>query len=212
MKDLTPEKALIFRIMHTTNVPWMLDYGLHCRNSPDFDPDFRTIGNPDLIAKRYHRDVPVSPYGALSDYIPFYFTPYSIMLYNIKTGYGGVPRVPNAEVVILVSSLHRVVDLGGSFVFTNQHAYPASAEYFNSLDDLYHVDWPLLQARDFRHDPEDPGKKERYQAEALVYRHLPVNGLLGIGCAAGHIKKQLQKEIEMRRIDLPVAVRQGWYF
>jgi len=44
---LNPEKALIFRIMHIDNVPWLIDHGLHCRYSPDFDPNFRTIGNPE---------------------------------------------------------------------------------------------------------------------------------------------------------------------
>ncbi len=175
MSALNPEKALIFRIMHLANVPWVLDNGLHARTSGNFDPSFKSIGNPDLIAMRNHREVPISPYGTLSDYVPFYFTPYSIMLYNIRTGYGGVPHLPNDKIVILVSSLRRVEDLGVPFIFTNQHAYPRAAEYFDSLDNLNRVDWPLLQSRDFRHDPEDPGKKERYQAEALIHLHLPID-------------------------------------
>lgn len=170
MGALNPDKALIFRITHVDNVPWLLDHGLHCRSSPDFDPNFRSIGNPELIARRQHRVVPVPPGGTLADYVPFYFTPYSIMLYNIKTGYGGVPRLPNEAIVILVSSLRRVAELGIGFVFTDRHAYVQTASFFNSLDDLGRVDWPLLQARDFRNDPEDPGKKERYRAEALVHR------------------------------------------
>jgi hypothetical protein len=156
--------------------------------------------------------VPVPPGGTLSDYVPFYFTPYSIMLYNIKTGYGGVPREPNDDIVILVSSLRKVAELGLSFVFTNQHAYPVTARYFNSLDDLRRVDWSLLQSRDFRHDPEDPGKKERYQAEALVHRHLPVNALLGIGCHSPAAQQRLQAEIKRRNLSLEVVVRPGWYF
>jgi len=58
---LNPEKALIFRIMHIDNVPWLIDHGLHCRYSPDFDPNFRTIGNPELIERRRHRKVPIPP-------------------------------------------------------------------------------------------------------------------------------------------------------
>jgi ssDNA thymidine ADP-ribosyltransferase, DarT len=212
MSALNPEKALLFRITHIANVPWMLDHGLHCRNSPDFDPSFRNVGNPDLIARRHHRVVPVAPGGTLSDYVPFYFTPYSIMLYNIKTGYGGVPRQPNDQIVILVSSLRKVAELGLGFVFTNQHAYPLTAQYFNTLGDLGRVDWPLLQARDFRHDPEDPGKKERYQAEALIHRHLPLAGLLGIGCYSDAAQQGLQTEIQRRNLSLQAVVRPGWYF
>lgn len=144
--------------------------------------------------------------------MPFYFTPYSIMLYNIKTGYGGVPHVPNDDIVVLVSSLYRVVELGVPFVFTNQHAYPVAAEYFNTLADLGRVDWPLLQARDFKNDPEDPGKKERYQAEALVHRHLPVAGLLGIGCHCQGAEANLQREMQRRNLSVKVVVQPKWYF
>jgi hypothetical protein len=211
MSALNPEKALIFRITHIANVPWMLDHGLHCRNSPEIDPGFRPIGNQDLISRRHHRIVPVPPGGTLSDYVPFYFTPYSIMLYNIKTGYGGVPKVPNNEIVILVSSLRKVAEMGIGFVFTNQHAYPLAAEYFNTLDDLARVDWPLLQSRDFQHNPEDPGKKERYQAEALVHRDLPVSGLLGIGCHSATAQQALQAELKNRNLSLEVVIRPRWY-
>ncbi len=203
---------MIFRSTHIENVPWLLDHGLHCRNSSEFDSKFRNIGNPDLIARRHSRTVPVAPGGTLSDYVPFYFTPYSIMLYNIKTGYGGVPKQSNDQIVILVSSLRKVAELGIPFVFTNQHAYPVTAEYFNSLDDLGRVDWPLLQAGDFCHDPEDPGKKERYQAEALVHRHLPVEGLLGISCHSRVALQQLHTELQRRNLSLQVVVRPGWYF
>jgi len=71
MSSLNPEKALIFRITHIANVPWILNHGLHCRNSKTFDPNYREIGNPELIAKRSHRQVPIAPGGTLSDYIAF---------------------------------------------------------------------------------------------------------------------------------------------
>ncbi len=212
MSALNPEKALIFRITHIANVPWLLEHGLHCRNSREFDPDFRNIGNPDLIQRRDRRSVPIAPGGTLSDYVPFYFTPFSIMLYNIHTGYGGVPRVPNDDIVILVSSLRQVAELGLRFVFTNQHAYPVATQFFNRLEDLNRIDWPLLQARDFRHDPEDPGKKERYQAEALIHRHLPVTALLGIGCHSPAAGARLQSELRQGNFDFKLVVQPNWYF
>src|SRR3954470_12772585 len=92
VNPLSPEKALVFRITHIANVPWILANGLHCRSSAMQDPNFVEIGNPDLIGKREHWAVPVPPGGRLSDYVPFYFTPYSPMLYNIKTGWNGIPK------------------------------------------------------------------------------------------------------------------------
>jgi len=104
-KDLTPEKALIFRIVHRDNVPWILDHGLHCKNSSVLDPNYVEIGNPDLIGRRDGHRVKLPPSGTLSNYISFYFTPFSPMLFNIKTGWGGIRKRDNDEIVIMVSSL-----------------------------------------------------------------------------------------------------------
>src|SRR5262245_37067596 len=97
---LTPVRALVFRITHVRNVPWILDHGLHCQSSPERDPDFVPIGNPDLIRKRAVREIPEPPGGLLSDYIPFYFTPRSPMLYNITTGVGSVKWTPARDIAI----------------------------------------------------------------------------------------------------------------
>ena len=66
------------------------------------DPDFVSIGNPDLIAKRAGRVVAIPPGGSLSDYVPFYFTPRSPMLYNIVTGHNGMKQTPRQDIAILV--------------------------------------------------------------------------------------------------------------
>ncbi|MCX8157081.1 MAG: DUF4433 domain-containing protein [Verrucomicrobiae bacterium] len=212
MSALNPDKALIFRITHMDNVPWLLRHGLHCQNAAPRDPQYRVIGNPDLIARRQHRHVPVPPYGTLADYVPFYFTPCSIMLYNIRTGHGGVAILPNEEIVILVSSLRRVAQLNIPFVFTDRHAYVQTATFYNSLDDLTKVDWPLLQSRNFRNNPDDPGKKERYQAEALIYRHLPIAGLLGAVCFNAAAQARLQNELAALNLSLRVEARPDLYF
>lgn len=52
---------------------------------------------------------------------------------------------------------------------TDRHAVLETAEFHNSLDRLDRIDRPRLQARDFKRDPDDPGKFQRYQVEALVY-------------------------------------------
>src|SRR5271154_6622175 len=98
MKILTPEKAFIFRITHIANVPWILRNGLHCANSDVSDPNYVQIGNADLIAKRTQRRVPLPPGGSFSDYVPFYFTPASPMLLNIKTGFNGVTIRPMQDI------------------------------------------------------------------------------------------------------------------
>jgi hypothetical protein len=212
-KDLiNAERALIFRIVHRDNVPWILDNGLHCRNSTTFDPNYVDIGNLDLIGKRDGHPVPMEPGGTLSDYIPFYFTPFSIMLYNIKTGWGGIRKRDNQEIVIMVSSLHRLQKSGAQFLFTDRHAYLAAAQFFSELAHLNQIDWPRLQQKDFKTDPEDPSKKERYQAEALVYKHLPIEALLGMACYNDDALRFLNEALTARQMNTTVAKKSSWYF
>ena len=212
MNNLSPEKAFIFRTTHIDNLPWILANGVHCQNSGKGDPDFREIGNRDLIAKRKLRDVPIAPGGTLGDYIPFYFTPYSPMLLNIKTGHNGMQQTPMSEIVILVSSLHRVAELRLPFVFTDRHAYLKAARYTSDLTNLTWIDWAILQNRDFRRDPDDPAKVERYQAEALVYKDFPVSALLGIVCYDAQIENHINGRLANAGVSLKVVVRQDWYF
>ncbi|MDY7091877.1 MAG: DUF4433 domain-containing protein [Acidobacteriota bacterium] len=210
--SLTPEKALIFRITHRANLPWIFQNGLHCSSSPIQDPSFVSIGNPELIERRQRRRVPTSPAGTLADYVPFYFTPFTPMLFNIVTGYGGIQRRTNAEIVILVSSLLDLESAGVRYVFTDRHAYLHSAEFFGDRADLGRVDFKILQEKDFRNDPEDPGKKERYQAEVLVHRHLPASVLKGVACYNMAIKQEVEAAADEHSVELKTIIRSGWYF
>lgn len=211
-QTLNPQKALIWRIVHRDNIPWILDNGLYCGNSQVRSPHWVPIGNPELTDKRASHPVPVGAGGFLNDYVPFYFTPFSPMMKNIHSGYGGIQQRPNDEIVILVSNLRRVRALGLPFVFTDGHAYYAWSNYYTDLADLEKIDWPILQARDFRRDPNDLAKFERYQAEALIHKHCPVEALDGMVCYTGKTKNILCNWLAERGLNLPVYARTGWYF
>ncbi|WP_337921315.1 DUF4433 domain-containing protein [Vibrio cholerae] len=210
--NLNPEKALIWRITHRQNIPWILANGLHAGNGAVRSQNWMTIGNEDLINRRGHRTVPLPPQGVLNDYVPFYFTPFSPMMYNIYTGRGGVKKVSNTDIVILVSSMYRVAEIGLPFVFTDRHAYPVTTNYYNNLADLTAIDWALLQQRNFQRDPDDPEKVERYQAEALIHRHMPINALLGAVCYTQNVQQELQEQANGLGVKLDIHCIPCWYF
>jgi hypothetical protein len=210
--SLNPEKALIWRIIHRDNLEWVLDNGIHCGTSLVRSPQWVSIGNAELIDKRANHAVPHPPGGVLNDYVPFYFTPFSIMLANIKSGRNGIVQRPNSEIVILVSSLPRMAELGLPFLFTDKHAYFYWTKFYDDLADLSQIDWGLLQRRDFRRDPEDPEKLARYQAEALVHKHAPIEALVGVVCSTDSVREQIAGKIRARGLNLPVHTRPGWYF
>jgi len=134
------------------------------------------------------------------------------MLLNIKSGRNGITRRSNEEIVIVVSSLHRLKALNVSFVFSDRHAYASTACFYSDLSDLNQVDWTILRNRDFRRDVNDPGKVERYQAEALVYQCCPIAAILGIGCFTGAVKQSLDLLANERNVIVKTTVQSGWYF
>lgn len=117
-QTLNPQKALIWRIVHRDNIPWVLDNGLHCGNSAAQAPDWVPIGNSELIDKRATHPVPAGMGGYLNDYVPFYFTPFSPMMKNIHSGWAGIKQRSNDEIVILVSDLNQIKSQGLPFLFS----------------------------------------------------------------------------------------------
>lgn len=208
-KDLTPETARIFRIAHIDNVEAILRDGMKCRNSGSADK-YTQIGNPELINRRLRREVPCGPGGTLGDYVPFYFTPFSPMLYNIHTGYGGIPQRPNQDIVIFASSLHKLSEEGVQFIFTDCHAYLKYARFTSDMNNLDWIDWEALQSRDFRRS--DPERFERYQAEALVHKEVPVGALLGAATYNDNALELVEALAKEHGVDMKVIKKPGWYF
>jgi hypothetical protein len=205
MHILTPDNALIFRITHVSNVAWLLANGVHCGTSDARDASYRSIGNPDLIARRGSRVVPIPPGGTLADYVPFYFTPLTPMLMNIRSG-RGVAQVPMNEIAILVANLRNLASRRIPFVITDRHAYLRAAQFSNDLSGLERIDWLILQARDFARNPMDPGKLERYQAEALVHRCLPAHALDLIACYDSERAESLRADAARLGMNVPLDV------
>ena len=211
LRELTPEKALIFRVTHIDNVPWILANGLHCSTSEVQDPHFVAIGNPDLIQKRTIKQVPVGPGGTLDDYVPFYFTPCSPMLYNVRTGHGVTRQTPE-KLAFLVVSLRSLAAHNVPFVFSDRHAYMALASFWTTLDALDGLGWNYWQQRDFKRDPNDPSKFERYQAEALIYRHMPAERIEAIVCSGDPVRAQTVGMVHNYGRQIEVVCRSHWFF
>jgi hypothetical protein len=212
MPILSQEKARIFRITHIDNMAWAIRNGLHCRSSDIRDPNFKEIGNPEIISIRSTRGIPIVPGGSLDNYIPFYFTPFSPMLYNIKTGHNGLIKVPMEDIVILVANLPALRAGGHTWIFSDRNAALRYANFYSDVGNLGCINWTGLQARDFRRDPEAPDKFERYQAEALIHRFLPLTSLAGLVCYGPDQRKKLQLELEAGAVQLQVEARPDWYF
>lgn len=209
---LNSEYAFIWRIVHCDNMPWLIQNGLHCANTTVQSNNWITIGDKELIDKRSTRPVPIGHGGTLNDYIPFYFTPFSPMLFNIHTGYKGITKVANKDIIILVTSLRDLKSNDINFIFTDRHANIKYASFYQDLAYLDNIDWNILQRRDFSRDNNNPQKMERYMAEALIYKNYPIDQLKAIVCYSEAVKVKIQGWLNQHNSNVPVVVRSDWYF
>ncbi len=86
------------------------------------------------------------------------------------------------------------------------------AEYFDDVSKLCEIDWELLQSKNFKNDPEDPRKQGRYQAEALVHQHVPIEALLGVGCYNEASKIKLEAVTKRHLSPITIRTVPRWYF
>jgi hypothetical protein len=209
---LKQENGYIFRIVHRENLSTVLTRGLYARNADGSDPGYVNIGNLDLIGRRGSRSVPIPPGGVLNDYVPFYFTPFSLMALNVKTGWNGITRRPNDDILIFVSSISHAIDQGLELVFTDRHAYLTTAKFYRDVGCLDQIDWAALRSKNFKKDPKNPERVERYQAEALIHRHVPLSGLKGVAVHNESVRVEVQKSVDKSGTPLLVRTMPSWYF
>jgi hypothetical protein len=134
------------------------------------------------------------------------------MLYNIHTGRVEDVNVRQEEIVYLVNSIEELRARQVPFVFTDRHAYVQGARYHTDPARLADLDWPLIQGRDFRRDPNDPGKLERRAAECLIHHHVPIEAVIHIACKDLERENFLHEQMKLRQNSIKVLRASQWYF
>jgi hypothetical protein len=94
------EKIWVHRIIPIQNLEKDLRKGLFAKNHAASDPTRVIIGNKEIIGARDQWPVKCYSPSMVNDYVPFYFSVRTPMLYNIHTGMG-VEKRPQSEIVYL---------------------------------------------------------------------------------------------------------------
>ena len=214
MAILNTNKNFCYRICHIRNLPHLLKHGICTKSHPNADPNYISIGNTSIISVRDSTPVKIPDYGNIGDYVPFYFTPKSMMFYNIITGYQD-PLVPkqNKEDIIVIRCLISDLCQAGKFFFTDGQANVKSlTNHYNNLNDLDKIDWDIIQKGDFKKEEADTDKQRRYQAEFLVHSHVPVNLIQSINVYNNKAFTFVQTELAKTTIIKPVFIQKPYFF
>lgn len=172
------------------------------------------IAYQELKARRRQTTIQVAAGGFLGDYVPFYFAPRTPMLYTIVRG--NVPNVAidQQDIIYLVSSVERVIQEDCQWCFTDGHAVEQFSKFYTQHSDLRHLDWDVIQSRQWARTPEDPDRQRRKQAEFLVHQNFPLPWIRMIAVANNStVQKvnQILAEYE-HRPQVSITVQRNWYY
>lgn len=204
----------VYHITHIDNLPGITSgMGLSCDNEMKKTGNHVTaIAYEQLKERRMKTPVPVEPGGTLADYVPFYFTNRSPMLYAIHTKYVDDYHDGQEGIIYLVASVEKIAGSDLGWCFTDGHAVEAITTFFNDPGQLKAVDWSVIRNNSWGNSMEYPDRKRKKQAEFLVKRFFPWNMVEKIGVYDTSIQKRVQEIIGGCEWQPPVEVRKYWYY
>jgi hypothetical protein len=194
------------------NLPHILRHGLIPASSPDADSKFRAIGDQSLIGIRKDLGVPIPPGGNFSAYIPFYLGHRSPMLYQIATGYEGVTRISQEEIIYIVVSHDCIAQKALEFVFTDGHARHNMTQFFNQPEDFAKLDWDTIYSEKWHNTQQDPDRQRRKQAEYLVKKCVPVDCFSYLLVNCEKTKQKVESLLQTFQMDIPVKISKKAYY
>ena len=210
---INKQKKYCYRITHINNLPLLLQNGIVNKHHLNADNNYVEIGNPAIIDVRSTTPVKISNYGMIGDYVPFYFTPKSIMLFNIVTGYWH-PKVPqrNRNEIVVIRCL--IADLATlpQWFFTDGQGNDMVSNHYSNLANLSEIDWHSIQKSDFSKSDGDYDRPRRYQAEFLVHGQIPLTSIESLNVFNNQTREDIIQILSQNNINLAVNIQPQYFF
>lgn len=197
----------VYRIIPIENLKDDLTHGLYSRKSAPKNNKRVTIGHAEIIDERDNRIVKCYPDTIVNNYVPFYFSVRTPMLYNIITGYG-VPIKPQNEIIYLGCKYTDLANDNLQWCFTDGNAAKKISRFYTTNDDLNKLDWRSINTEDFRSNNSD-GDEDRLRkkhSEFLVLNQVPVNALGAIVVLNSEEQDNVNSILESCKLNLNVYI------
>ena len=212
----------IYHITHIANLPGIVqEDGLLCdAEAAQRRLCAQAIAYDTIKERRKRRRVerlngqPVAGGGVLADYVPFYFSNRSPMLYAIHKGTVSAYQGGQGQVVYLVAHAEAVAASLPSWCFTDGHAVEAVTEFYSDLADLKRVDWEAVQTWRWggRWLLTNPDVKRRKQAEFLVHGRVPWRQFHALGVLDGDMAARVGNALANATHKPQVTIQSDWYY
>jgi len=213
MPGTVPQPTPIIHMTHIGNLDAILASGALAATArlQAAGTRFTNIAYTSIQEQRAAKRVPCGPGGCLHDYVPFYFTNRSPMLYTINRGNVPCDGGQNA-LVHLVSTAQKVVTAGLGYAFSDGHGIMAYSSFYDDLARLEEIDWEVIGSRQWADTVEDGDRKRRKQAEFLVRDTFPIRLLSGIVVPTPQRRDEVETLLARHGFELKVVDKSAWYY
>ena len=204
----------VYHITHIDNLSRIIQTnGLWCdreRTRQSFESI--NIAHNDLKDRRMFTPVPIYEGKTLGDFVPFYFTNRSPMLYSIHTGYIEGYTGTQDEIIYLVTTIRNLLKIERGWCFTDGHAVEILSKFYNDTKKLNKIDYDVINDWSWHNRDEDPDRKRRKQAEFLIETSVPLNAFTEIGVMNDRIKQKVEKILIRFKKRISVSLQNRWYY
>jgi hypothetical protein len=85
------------------------------------------------------------------------------------------------------------------------------AQFFNKYSDLQKLNWEIIKSDRWGRQ-YGPERKEIKQAECLIYKHLPLSAIIGIGCKTERLYNIVSTMIQTSKQKIIIQTKPEWYY
>ena len=202
-----------YRVTHIENLPLLIQNGIVSKHHPKADKSYINIGHIEIVGLREKMNVKLEGYGHIGEYVPFYFTPRSIMLLNIITGVNNqfVPKRAKDELLIICCNILKLTTLPNWF-FTDGQGNNNLTKHYNDMTQLGSIDWESIVKSDFSKKDNDIDRFRRYQAEFLVHNEVPISYIDSLYVFNKKAFNYVTDVLNENSINLPVNIQTRYFF
>lgn len=216
MKSIfNPNNIKIYHITHIENLSSILQENGLWSDAERVNRELSVSGIGDNKIKERRLTWPLTaiPNTHIGDYVPFYFTNRSPMLYRIKNNTVEGYNDGQAPIIYLVSSIASIYSQSLRYCFTDGNAASAITKSFTSLDMLNNeVDWNLINNWSWHKTEDDQDRRRRKQAEFLVHQFCPWSCIEAISVFNQDYQQRVAKILHAFGCKLSVSIEKKWYY
>ncbi|WP_374757142.1 type II toxin-antitoxin system toxin DNA ADP-ribosyl transferase DarT [Micromonospora chalcea] len=206
-----PDPINVYHFTHLRNLPGIFQDGLRsdasCRREGLTQVQ---VGSAGIRERRLQLPIGnVGPGGCVGDYVPWYFGPRSPMMFTLSRNNYEFQEGFD-EVVYLVSSVPRIIALGGQWVASDRNAALNLAEFTDDEHELsHHISWEVIEARYW---PDFADGADLRAAEFLVHEWVPWEAVEVVATKTSATRVAVEKLTNGLHHAPPISVRRDWYF